>query len=91
MSLVLIIIFVGVGYASEVNSDNKDLKSIESKLIRFHVIANTDSIEDQALKLKVRDKVLEYISPKLKESNSIEESRKILKIRRKICTISKLF
>jgi stage II sporulation protein R len=79
MSLVLIIIFVGVVYASEVNNDNKDLKSIESKLIRFHVIASSDSIEDQALKLKVRDKVLEYISPKLKESNSIEESRKILK------------
>jgi stage II sporulation protein R len=79
MLLILIIIFVGVVYASDINSANKDLKSIESKLIRFHVIANSDSVEDQALKLKVRDKVLEYISPKLKESNSIEASRKILK------------
>lgn len=54
-------------------------KSLEKKLIRFHVIANSDSAEDQALKLKVRDKVLEYITPKLKNSKSIDESRKILK------------
>ena len=53
--------------------------SLSNKLIRFHVIANSDNAEDQALKLKVRDKVLEYISPKLKDSRSIEESREIIK------------
>lgn len=68
-------------------SDEKSMKmdsstlqgSLEKKLIRFHVIANSDSVEDQALKLKVRDKVLEYISPKLKNSKSIDDSRRILK------------
>lgn len=60
--------------------DSKALQSsIENKLIRFHVIANSDKAEDQALKLKVRDKVLEYIAPILKTSKSIEESRNILK------------
>lgn len=54
-------------------------KDIASKIIRFHVIANSDSKSDQALKLKVRDKVLEYIQPKLKNSKSIEESREIIK------------
>ncbi|ABK62525.1 MULTISPECIES: stage II sporulation protein R [Clostridium] len=54
-------------------------KSIAEKVIRFHVIANSDSTEDQALKLKVRDNVLKYISPKLKNSKSIEESREIIK------------
>lgn len=61
---------------------NEDLdvqSSIEKKLIRFHVIANSDTTFDQALKLKVRDKVLEFIYPKLKDSKSIEESRKIIK------------
>ncbi len=33
-------------------------KSLSSKLVRLHVIANSDSAEDQALKLKVRDAVL---------------------------------
>ncbi|MCM8709710.1 stage II sporulation protein R [Clostridium sp. SYSU_GA19001] len=60
-------------------NDTSVSESIEKKLIRFHVIANSDTVEDQALKLKVRDKVLQYISPKLKNSKSIDESRKIIK------------
>ncbi|WP_160678342.1 stage II sporulation protein R [Clostridium sp. C8-1-8] len=52
---------------------------IKDKLIRFHVIANSDDKKDQELKLKVRDEILNYISPKLKDSKSIDESRKILK------------
>jgi stage II sporulation protein R len=60
--------------------DNSELtEALSNKLIRFHVIANSDSVEDQTLKLKVRDNVLDYISPKLKKAKSLEESRKILK------------
>lgn len=54
-------------------------QDIAKKLIRFHVIANSDSDSDQALKLKVRDEILKYIAPKLEKSNSIDESRKIIK------------
>ncbi|SMC29065.1 stage II sporulation protein R [Clostridium acidisoli DSM 12555] len=54
-------------------------KSIASKIIRFHVLANSDSNEDQALKLKVRDKVLAFIAPKMSSSKDINESRNILK------------
>jgi stage II sporulation protein R len=55
------------------------LESISHKIIRFHVIANSDTTTDQALKLKVRDTVLEFVEPKLRDSKSIEESRRILK------------
>ncbi|MGL5616893.1 MAG: stage II sporulation protein R [Sarcina sp.] len=58
---------------------NNLVEDISDKLIRFHVLANSNSDEDQELKLKVRDKVLEYISPILKESKSLEQSREILK------------
>jgi stage II sporulation protein R len=61
-------------------SSNEELKAaISNKLIRFHVLANSDSVQDQALKLKVRDRVLEYMTPILKKSNSVEESRELLK------------
>jgi stage II sporulation protein R len=53
-------------------------KTIASKLIRFHVIANSDEDNDQKLKLKVRDKVLEYLAPKLKKCKSVKEARKVL-------------
>lgn len=60
-------------------SGKADQQSVAKKIIRLHILANSDSNEDQALKLKVRDKVLEYISPKLSNSKSIDESREILK------------
>ena len=65
-------------YSSNSQSNNIQ-QSIASKIIRFHVIANSDTQSDQALKLKVRDEVLKYISPKLSNSKSIAESRQILK------------
>ena len=34
--------------------------NIEQKVLRLHVIANSDTKEDQELKLKVRDRVLSY-------------------------------
>ncbi|AET70669.1 stage II sporulation protein R [Desulfosporosinus orientis DSM 765] len=47
-------------------------------LIRFHVLANSDSEEDQALKRAVRDAILKQVAPKLAASRSIEESRQIV-------------
>lgn len=53
-------------------------EDIADKLIRFHVIANSDSDEDQALKLKVRDRVIEELSVKLNEAKTLDEARNIL-------------
>lgn len=39
-------------------------EDIESRVLRLHILANSDSESDQALKLKVRDAVLE-ISPEI--------------------------
>lgn len=55
------------------------IEDISQKLIRFHVIANSDEEKDQALKFKVRDEVLKYIQPMLKDSKDIDNSREILK------------
>ncbi len=60
-------------------STSSEQKNISNKIIRFHVLANSDSIEDQSLKLKVKDEIIKYMMPKLDKSNSIDESRKILK------------
>lgn len=60
------------------NGEEEILNSVSNKLIRFHVIANSDSAEDQSLKLKVKDEVLKAISAELNKSSSLEESRNIL-------------
>lgn len=62
----------------DINVNQRNEESIASKIIRFHVLANSDSNEDQALKLKVRDQVLAFIAPKMSKSSSASESKQIL-------------
>lgn len=83
--MFLFIVFIFIGFISNYNSEaadgeNNDLQvSVASKIIRFHVLANSDSDEDQKLKLKVRDSVLKFIAPKMANSKNINESRELLK------------
>ncbi|MCB2359650.1 stage II sporulation protein R [Clostridium estertheticum] len=73
---VMIIIFIALNSTSL--SGKASQSDVASKLIRFHVIANSDDKIDQNLKLKVRDSVLKYISPKIVDCKNIKESRKII-------------
>lgn len=53
-------------------------EKIYESVLRLHVLANSDSAEDQALKLKVRDAVLAYVSPRVIDSKSRDEAIEIL-------------
>lgn len=70
---LIFIILCANSYTSAVSSD------ISSSVFRLHVIANSDSDEDQNLKYIVRDKVLEYMNT-LVDTNvsSKEETVKII-------------
>lgn len=64
---------------TESSSNEEAIASTPDQLIRFHVLANSDSEQDQALKRAVRDAILKEVSPKLAVSQSLDESRQILK------------
>ena len=55
---VVFTVVVAVG-ACSVGAFAYNCSRVRSDVLRMHVIANSDSDEDQALKLKVRDAVLE--------------------------------
>ncbi|MCR1935611.1 stage II sporulation protein R [Clostridium tepidum] len=77
---IIVIFFIGFSsFKLFNNSTSVNQRDISNKIIRFHVLANSDSIEDQSLKLKVKDEIINYMMPKLDKSSSIDESRKILK------------
>ena len=82
MKKVLIVFFISIfcfmSSISYLNDVYKNRDNYKEKLIRFHVIANSDSQNDQELKLKVRDKIIEFLSPKLEKSKSIKETKKII-------------
>ena len=54
-------------------------KGIGGKVVRFHVLANSDSEADQALKLAVRDRVLQEYGDLLETCTSKEETLAALK------------
>lgn len=78
--IICVLICTGAFIVKSYETKAKDqlVNDISGKIIRFHVLANSDSDIDQSLKLKVRDSVLEYISPKIKDCKSIDESRVII-------------
>ena len=51
---------------------------LAEKVLRLHVVANSDSEADQALKLRVRDRVLETARPLLTESKNAAEAEAVL-------------
>ena len=53
-------------------------ENISNKIFRLHIIANSDSKEDQSLKLEVRDEILNKFSSDLKSVNNIKEAQKKL-------------
>ena len=52
---------------------------LADKVVRLHVLANSDSEEDQALKLKVRDRVLEQATAILEQAADRGEAEALLR------------
>lgn len=54
-------------------------QELSDRVVRLHVLANSDSEEDQALKLKVRDRILAYTEPILAGSADRREAEALLR------------
>ena len=72
--LPLLFIYTLICSISYVNAISTDL---QKNVFRLHVIANSDSEEDQNLKLKVRDNVIKYMNTLCSKTTSKEESIEI--------------
>ena len=53
-------------------------QGIAKEIIRFHVLANSDSEEDQGLKIKVKNRVVEYLHELLGDDTTLEETREAI-------------
>lgn len=60
-----------------INTDNI-LSDVPDKIIRLHVVANSDSPEDQQLKLQVRDEVINRMSGKFEGLKDISEVKGVI-------------
>lgn len=55
-----------------------DRQRLNEELIRLHVVANSDSREDQEVKLRVRDAVIESLEADLKSLGDVEQAKAYL-------------
>lgn len=60
-------------------------QSMAQKVLRFHVLANSDSTEDQELKRKVRDRVGTVMADKLKDAKTLDDSTQV--VEQNLCVI----
>ena len=58
---------------------DKSQSDLADQVIRLHVLANSDSEADQALKLQVRDRVLEQAQELYPEGATLDQARAILR------------
>lgn len=59
----------------EKESPDEIQKGIAQEILRFHVLANSDSEEDQNLKLKVKTNVVNYLETVLPDSKSLNDTK----------------
>ena len=72
--IVVLFLFLLLSALSYVNAISNNLSDT---VFRLHVIANSDSIEDQNLKYKVRDSLINYMNTLTRNINSKDEVIKI--------------
>ena len=88
LSIIILVIIGTIGLLNgcvssksgqgSLNGKQLVLEDIQNEIIRFHVLANSDTEEDQKLKLKVRDKVIENMASKFIGISNIDDARKIM-------------
>lgn len=54
-------------------------QSKSENVIRIHIRANSNEIEDQSIKLKVRDNIINYITPLIASCKDSEEVKSVFK------------
>ena len=77
--LLIILLFVIFISTSAYSYSSAVSNNIADSIFRLHVIANSNSSDDQTLKLEIRDNVLKYMNSILVNTNSKSEAINIVK------------
>ena len=54
---------------------DKTQERLAEEVLRFHVLANSDSDKDQQLKMKVKEEIITYMKQELPDAKSVEETK----------------
>lgn len=77
LALILIMILCGAAFARGMQVEakaNAVQEKLSGEVFRFHVLANSDSKEDQELKMKVKEAVVDYMCENLSDAGNAAEA-----------------
>lgn len=63
-TISIIFLFLLFIFISSHSYANSVFNNLSSNIFRLHIVANSDTTEDQELKLKVRDNIIKYLKEK---------------------------
>lgn len=69
-------------------AEQRRQQDIAEEILRLHVVANSDSEEDQALKMEVKESIVTYLRGIMGDAKSVEEAR--LEIQKRLPAIEDL-
>ena len=85
MWALVILLFIAVGWGLlfyQEKNGTSIAASDRSSYVRLHILANSDSVQDQSVKLKVRDAVVAYLTPQVKDVADAQAAKAIIVSRR---------
>ena len=78
LAIITLSIIMMLGTNILILKSKDETESLAQQVIRFHVVANSDTTEDQLLKQQVKDEIIEFIEPLIEECENLEETRYVL-------------
>ena len=80
ISIILAICFIAGGWGFLLYQEEHGVPVAPNSgdYVRLHILANSDSIQDQQLKLKVRDAIIAYLTPHVKDVIDAQVAKNII-------------
>ncbi|TWH48390.1 stage II sporulation protein R [Sporomusa sp. KB1] len=80
MLIILVVCFIAGGWSVLLYQQKHGVPVTpnSSDYVRLHILANSDSVQDQQLKLKVRDAVIAYLTPYVKDVTDAQAAKNII-------------
>lgn len=72
--LTILVLFIVFLLSTILSYSNQVFAGLQNNIFRLHILANSDNKDDQELKLKVRDSIIQYMEKINKNSSSKEET-----------------
>lgn len=76
LAVVIATIITGVlSWRMQLTAKAEAQEHLAGEVLRFHILANSDSNEDQALKMKVKDQVIAYLDETMPKGLDVNETK----------------